>query len=141
MIKNFIIYKQSGEILRTGTCAPFDYENQAQDGELIMEGLINQSTQYIFDGSVIDLPEKPSQYHEFNYANKVWQLNTARADMDAKFKRNQLLADSDFYDTVSAQKRLSTALFNEWAIYRQALRDVTNQSGYPLDIQWPVPPQ
>ena len=27
-----------------------------------------------------------------------------------------------------------------WATYRQALRDVTKQAGFPWDIQWPVAP-
>lgn len=28
----------------------------------------------------------------------------------------------------------------EWAIYRQALRDITTQPGYPFDVQWPSEP-
>jgi hypothetical protein len=28
----------------------------------------------------------------------------------------------------------------QWAIYRQALRDVTNQPGFPHDVVWPVAP-
>lgn len=27
-----------------------------------------------------------------------------------------------------------------WAVYRQALRDVTQQSGFPVTIDWPVEP-
>ena len=27
-----------------------------------------------------------------------------------------------------------------WATYRQALRDITDQPGYPTDIEWPVSP-
>lgn len=27
-----------------------------------------------------------------------------------------------------------------WAEYRQALRDVTSQEGFPLEINWPVAP-
>jgi len=28
-----------------------------------------------------------------------------------------------------------------WAIYRQALRDITKQTNYPYNIVWPQPPQ
>ena len=28
-----------------------------------------------------------------------------------------------------------------WAAYRQALRDITNQPGFPWDIQWPLQPE
>lgn len=27
-----------------------------------------------------------------------------------------------------------------WAAYRQALRDVTDQEGFPANVIWPVPP-
>lgn len=27
-----------------------------------------------------------------------------------------------------------------WAAYRQALRDITSQSGFPFDVDWPVEP-
>lgn len=29
---------------------------------------------------------------------------------------------------------------NEWRVYRQALRDITQQAGYPHNIVWPEPP-
>jgi len=28
----------------------------------------------------------------------------------------------------------------QWSAYRQALRDVPNQQGFPYDITWPTPP-
>ncbi len=28
-----------------------------------------------------------------------------------------------------------------WATYRQALRDITSQDGFPEDVVWPTPPQ
>lgn len=30
---------------------------------------------------------------------------------------------------------------NEWAAYRQALRDITNQAGFPTTVVWPAAPQ
>lgn len=29
----------------------------------------------------------------------------------------------------------------QWATYRQALRDITTQSGYPSNVVWPIQPQ
>ena len=29
----------------------------------------------------------------------------------------------------------------EWAAYRQALRDITDQAGFPTDITWPTKPE
>lgn len=33
-----------------------------------------------------------------------------------------------------------TTLTQEWAAYRQALRDLTDQPGFPHDVVWPSPP-
>ena len=50
-------------------------------------------------------------------------------------ERNRLLAESDWtrLDDATADK-------DAWAVYRQALRDITLQPN-PLEVQWPVPPQ
>ena len=50
--------------------------------------------------------------------------------------RGQKLADSDW--TQVADAPVDKAV---WATYRQALRDVTAQSGFPWTITWPVEPQ
>jgi len=59
---------------------------------------------------------------------------------EATTKRYFLLLESDWTDTVSAQTRLG-AKYQQWQDYRQALRDITKQSGYPETINWPTTPQ
>jgi len=49
--------------------------------------------------------------------------------------RTQLLKDSDWTQIAD-----STADKAAWATYRQALRDLTKQSGFPWDITWPDAP-
>jgi hypothetical protein len=49
--------------------------------------------------------------------------------------RNQKLRDCDW-----TQISDSTADKETWATYRQALRDVTAQDGFPWTIDWPVAP-
>jgi hypothetical protein len=58
----------------------------------------------------------------------------------AKAQRNRLLAESDWTDMASAKGRLGDALYDQWQVYRQALRDIPQQIGFPLDIVWPTPP-
>ena len=53
----------------------------------------------------------------------------------ARIERNYLLAQSDW-----TQISDSTANKTEWATYRQALRDLTNQEGFPISITWPRNP-
>lgn len=53
----------------------------------------------------------------------------------ARTKRNQLLTETDWtqVEDTSADKAI-------YAIYRQALRDISNQDGFPFDITWPELP-
>ena len=55
-------------------------------------------------------------------------------------KRNQLLLESDYTEFPSTQARLTDAQKTAWATYRQALRDITAQQGFPWDPKWPVKP-
>jgi len=57
------------------------------------------------------------------------------ADVFAKLRRRYLLEETDNY-ALTDRAEMSEAM----ATYRQALRDITNQEGFPLDIVWPVHP-
>lgn len=50
-------------------------------------------------------------------------------------QRNALLASSDWTQVADAPVDRTA-----WANYRQALRDITNQTGFPASITWPVQP-
>ena len=91
-------------------------------------------------------------------------LGTAIASGDAETAaeiarkiRNRLLRESDaevaldrlgltvpsgtsFTAWLSFLRTLGEALTGDWATYRQALRDLPRQEGFPFDIQWPVSP-
>ena len=54
--------------------------------------------------------------------------------------RNELLAQCDWTELPSAAARESAESLAAWAAYRQALRDVTNQEGFPSNIVWPTKP-
>lgn len=55
-------------------------------------------------------------------------------------KRTKLLVESDYIDLPTTRERLSAEKIAEWETYRQALRDMTNQQGWPWDPKWPVKP-
>jgi hypothetical protein len=48
--------------------------------------------------------------------------------------RNNLLAETDWWALADR------TIIQEQINYRQALRDITDQSGFPNDIVWPVKP-
>ena len=54
-------------------------------------------------------------------------------------KRDSLISDTDWH-VVKAYER-SEAISNELADYRQTLRDITEEVGFPWEVEWPVKPQ
>jgi hypothetical protein len=94
-----------------------------------------------------DIGTPPTQYHRFHYTTREWVVTCSeqeRAISEAGLaagRRRELLQQSDWTDTLSAKNRLGQELYDQWQTYRQALRDVTAQPGYPFDIIWPTPPQ
>lgn len=59
----------------------------------------------------------------------------SRKAAEIRETRNEKLKESDW-----TQIPDSTADKTAWAVYRQALRDLSSQTGFPWDIQWPEAP-
>jgi hypothetical protein len=66
---------------------------------------------------------------EAKAAKDAAQATAVRADRDRR------LADSDWTQVADAPVDKAA-----WATYRQGLRDVPAQAGFPWDITWPVKP-
>lgn len=79
------------------------------------------------------------EFSEEDYA--IYQADQARAmaevPMRAREKRNELLDKTDWSQSVDTPQ----AIRDKWAPYRQALRDVPQQAGFPETIQWPTQPE
>lgn len=56
----------------------------------------------------------------------------------ARARRDRLLAETDWLVIRAAET--GVAMTPEQTAYRQALRDITTQEGFPLTIDWPVLP-
>lgn len=57
-----------------------------------------------------------------------------RKGVDVRRERNQLLKESDW---VSGS---DITMSDAWKTYRQELRDITTQKGFPNTITWPTKP-
>ena len=79
-------------------------------------------------------PAKTAAENEAEYkaAKDTEQAKSVRSTRDSK------LAESDWRVIKAAET--ATTLDAAWATYRQALRDVTAQSGFPWTITWPDAP-
>ena len=64
-----------------------------------------------------------------------YDAETASEAARVRSRRLDLLKDSDWTQVADAPVDKTA-----WATYRQALRDVTAQSGFPWEVTWPVAP-
>lgn len=105
--------------------------------ETMDQPVINAKTQKVF------LSETPS------YRNGRWvlewviidktqdEINIDLKTLETRVRqfRNELLSLCDWRVLPDA-----TGDKDAWAVYRQALRDITNQDGFPNDVKWPKQP-
>ena len=132
----YTIYSEiTGQILRV---VQTDHiESQLQEDQLHIEGSFDDTRYYIDNGSPVEIPEKPSPYADFDYTTKQWVVNNAMVVFNVLEKRKKLLAGTDW----TQMPDVTLANKAAWATYRQELRDITAQAGYPTEITWPTPPQ
>jgi len=86
-----------------------------------------------FDFTTADFPEPPVP--EKPYYNPDERALEQEAN-EARTQRDALLAETDWTQVADAPVDAQA-----YADYRQALRDVPQQSGFPGDIDWPAKPE
>ena len=87
--------------------------------------------QDMFEDTTVDDVTTTKAEHEAAYQAKL-DATTAEA---VRNQRNNLLAETDWMGLSDV------TMSSNWATYRQALRDVPSQSGFPDDITWPEKPE
>lgn len=87
-------------------------------------------------GNAIDASIGGSIGDRFEQGLIVPKDTSAEQSLAIRHERNLKLALSDW-------TQLSDAPVDKaaWAAYRQALRDIPAQQGFPLEVQWPVQPE
>jgi len=148
-MKHYIIYNTiSGEIIQL--CSVVDL---ADISHLLVEGIsqlelaepiIDTSKYYVQAGQLVIMPDQPSPYYKFDYQTKTWQdvrteaQKFQQASREILNQRKQLLDSTDWI--VIKAMDTGTPIPTAWQTYRQELRDVTNQTGYPYQVTWPTKP-
>jgi len=92
---------------------------------------MNDYTEVITDAKTGEVTIRPLTLEEIT----ALQPTLEQLASDARSKRNALLAASDWTQVIDAPVDQVV-----WAAYRQALRDITGQKGFPETIKWPVSP-
>jgi len=88
-------------------------------------------TKYVLGPIFVETEEKTVAQQEAEYK----AMKDAEQAKAVRTQRTQLLKDSDWTQIAD-----STADKQAWATYRQALRDITTQAGFPWTITWPDAP-
>jgi hypothetical protein len=63
------------------------------------------------------------------------ELESIVQSANARKRRNKLLSASDWTQVADAPVDKAA-----WATYRQALRDISAQAGFPATVVWPTQP-
>lgn len=117
----YTIYKiATGEITRIVICN--NPEEQLNDDESYLEGEFSDIDYMISNEQAIAKP------------TPIFDADAAA--MQIRIKRNKLLATCDWTQV----NDIPVVTSQKWATYRQELRDVPQQSGYPYNVVWPVAP-
>ena len=106
-------------VLEGPQAQPTRYQVGYRDGVQQIDG------QWFTKYSVADMDD------DAKAAKDAEQAKSVRSD------RNQRLKDSDW----SQGKDIADVVSQPWAVYRQALRDVPEQAGFPWDVKWPEQPK
>lgn len=140
------------------------YYTDGENGPLVNKGF---STEPVIEGVDVsgwykwagEPPEnyttKASEFDVWNTQTLSWGVNPDQAALEAAQTaalQQQALEKLTFEVLAERRKKLVASDWTQlpdvplatkaaWATYRQELRDITAQSGYPTEIIWPTPPQ
>ena len=64
--------------------------------------------------------------------------NPINEDETVRIVRNNLLNETDWI--IVKQLEMNGTVSTEWSNYRQALRDIPDQTGFPTNVNWPTKP-
>jgi hypothetical protein len=147
-----IRHRETGAVMYEAEFRAYQHANGGptwgQTTEEILEAL---GADVVFEG-----PQAQPTRYQVAFADGVeqidgkWYTKYSVADMDAdaiaakdaeqaksvRQQRGEKLKDSDWTQVIDAPVDQTA-----WATYRQALRDITGQEGFPWTITWPEQPQ
>jgi len=84
-----------------------------------------------------NVPFTPEEEAEWDTQEAAWAAGeNIRLAAAARTQRTALLVASDWTQIADAPTDKAA-----WILYRQALRDITDQPGFPTTIIWPDAPQ
>ena len=132
---------QSGKVLQTGmtVCPSIEGLVPFFKGKLIeLSSPIHNPDEFFFNGySLVEKPKSPGEHYKYNYGTNQWEKDELSAWAAVRNRRDNELNATDW--VITKYKEVSSSVPEDWLIYRQALRDITNQAD-PFNVSWPTKP-
>lgn len=131
-MSKYIIYNLDGKIIN-------QIDIPSTDKDLMLKDVIYIAGEapefsYIENKQIVLMKDKPEGFWLFDYQIKDWVLDSERTIFENRMQRDKLLQQSDW--TQLPDVALTQAEKDRWAIYRQELRDMTEQDY--LDGNFPI---
>jgi hypothetical protein len=127
--KTAVIYNANGIITLTGTVAESTVVSWAEANAvasggnyIIVDNPIPANTYMVQNGQLVPISQVILN-------DQQWNL--------VRYQRDKLLSETDWHVTKAVET--GQPIDQDWANYRQQLRDVTDQPD-PFNIVWPTPP-
>jgi hypothetical protein len=146
---NYYSYDSDGNICNSGYCLESVFYLYKAEGLTFVQGYADPQINYVMNGVLSvytqqELQEKatpPGLGYKWMPQTKTWvDVDSFQlTEQTVTEKRDKLLYQSDW--TQIPNNSLTPEFQQQWAVYRQELRDVPQQSGYPFNVVWPTPPQ
>jgi hypothetical protein len=138
---HYICVLPSGEITNAGSLAANVSKEEVlqhiPNSLIVSEPLKDIYSVYWENNSIKPKGEQPSLAHVFDFQSKTWVGDSSKQWGLVVSTRNSLLNNSDWVVTKATE--LNEAVSSAWLTYRQALRDITQQSD-PWNLVWPESP-
>lgn len=137
MISYYIYDIVTGEVVEVGqtTVAIFNAMTVGE-GLAIEQGRADLSS-YVKNGVLKQRPAAPSENHIFNYATEEYELFEPALAASVRQQRDLLLQRTDWTQLPDVAQTTRAAYLS----YRQQLRDIPQQPGFPLEVEWPNLPE
>lgn len=113
-----------------------EVEQNKPDGCEYVIGDYSQDLVWFPNGQMQTIPPKPDIFYDFDYTTGQWVADDASAMQDLRAKRNLRLAACDWTQVPDAPVDSQA-----WAVYRQKLRDLPDNTEDPRYPVWPTPPE
>lgn len=133
-----VFSRRTGRIKAVISCSDETIGAQIEsEDDAYIEGNVDGALFRMCDSTPVPLPPRPSAHHIFDYDVMEWiDPRTQQEQWQAvRAQRDMLLTECDWTQLPDVPSSTRAA----WTSYRQALRDITEQSD-PFSIAWPVAP-